>query len=468
MPDDIAASLAVAERSAFAIETEAGECYGRLLLQQLGAHPQRSLSVIQQHPAVAFARSGLMWLTGAADGEPQMCPVAIASCADGALAALASLSPEASALDHLRGAALLAERAAWSGATRRGDVSAGGSCRLLSACDARLAVNLARDEDWSLVPAWLQAPAADWPQISELVIQRPADELVQRARWLGLAVVRSEIPPVNRAWANRAWFTTIAEGPRKQRRENQRPRVLDLSSLWAGPLCGRLLAMLGAEVVKLESVSRPDGARSGSPVFFDAMNAGKLNVAIDLTTAAGCTQLSDLLDSADIVIEASRPRALRQLGIDAEARIRNGNGQTWISITGYGRRAPQDQWIAYGDDAGVAGGLTELLRMASGQTLLCADAIGDPLTGLHAALAAWAVYQQGGGRLLSIPMRDVVAQIANFDRPHSASALRTRWQGWQQLAAGEIAAPAADLPRGQARPLGADTAKVLRDWRVEC
>jgi len=326
-----------------------------------------------------------------------------------------------------------------------------------------LAVNLARDEDWSLVPAWLEAPAANWQEIIHLARQRSSNELLQRARWLGLAIARSEIPA-----ANRTWFEIIAEGPRKRRHGNHRPRVLDLSSLWAGPLCGRLLAMLGAEVVKVESVSRLDGARSGQPVFFDTMNAGKLSVAIDFTTAAGRAQLGALLDRADIVIEASRPRALRQLGIDAETRIRKGNGQTWISITGYGRAFLRDQWIAYGDDAGVAGGLAELMRIASGQILFCADAIGDPLTGLHAALAAWAGYQQGGGRLLSIAMRDVVAQITNFDRPHSTSSLRARWQRWQRLASGEIAASAADFPRSQARALGADTAKVLRDWAVAC
>ncbi len=83
--------------------------------------------------------------------------------------------------------------------------------------------------------------------------------------------------------------------------------VLDLSSLWAGPLAGRLLLESGARVVKVESVRRPDGARLGPPRFFARLNAGKASVALDLTTAVGRHQLSDLVAAADVVIAASRP-----------------------------------------------------------------------------------------------------------------------------------------------------------------
>src|SRR3546814_2759005 len=87
--------------------------------------------------------------------------------------------------------------------------------------------------------------------------------------------------------------------------------------------------------------------------------------------------------------DLSRPRALRQMGIDAETLLHEQPQLTWLALNGYGRGEPQEQWIAYGDDAGVAGGLTELQRRASGEAVFIGDAIADPLTGLHAAVAAW-------------------------------------------------------------------------------
>src|SRR5262249_36579837 len=136
-----------------------------------------------------------------------------------------------------------------------------------------------------------------------------------------------------------------------------KPLVIDLSSLWAGPLCSHLLHKLGADVVKIESTRRPDGARRGPALFFDLMNAGKRSVALDFSSREGRESLHALVRKADIVIEGSRPRALRQLGLDAEQVIAE-CVTTWVSINGYGRDEPQENWIAFGDDAGVAAGLS--------------------------------------------------------------------------------------------------------------
>ncbi|MFP5304384.1 MAG: CoA transferase, partial [Gammaproteobacteria bacterium] len=69
------------------------ETYARRLLADIGAAPLRPLACSDEHPALGWARSGLMALTGAADDAPQLCPAPLTSCADGALAALASLAP---------------------------------------------------------------------------------------------------------------------------------------------------------------------------------------------------------------------------------------------------------------------------------------------------------------------------------------------------------------------------------------
>ncbi|MCW0233211.1 MAG: CoA transferase, partial [Ferrovibrio sp.] len=243
----------------------------------------------------------------------------------------------------------------------------------------------------------------------------------------------------------------------------RRPRVVDLSSLWAGPLCTHLLQRCGADVIKVESLHRPDGARGGAAAFFDLMHAGKRCAAFDFRSAAGRAQLLALLQSADIVVEASRPRALRQLGIDADALIAANPQLTWISLTGHGRAEPQAQWIAYGDDAGVAAGLSAELQRATGRWLICGDAIADPMAGLHAAFAAWAGWRRGGAGLIDLALVDVLRDCAGFEL---RGGTQERWRNWtQQLRASRqpVRPPQARRAPYAAAAIGADTANVMRE-----
>ncbi len=389
----------------------AGLRYARSLLESLGVEPGRSIDLVEESPETGWVRSGMAALTGLADGAPQICPAPITACADGALAALASLAP-AGSLDGMRGSDLLAERARISGFTRKGAVSPGGGCYLLDTRDGAIGVSLARDDDWSLVPAWLERDAdPSWESVRREVAQRTMHDVVERGRMLGLAVAPS-VPVGGRAVR---WFVPSSGAARHLLPEGEgKPVVVDLSSLWAGPLCSRLLLRCGARVIKVESTTRPDGARRGPREFFDLLNVGKEELALDLSRAKGRDALRDLILRADIIIEASRPRALRQLGIDAEALVAQNPRLTWLSITGYGRGEPQENWIAYGDDAGVAAGLSHLMRQATGLNLIAGDAIADPLTGLHAALAAWASHRAGGSRMISLAMVDVVRHCLQF------------------------------------------------------
>jgi crotonobetainyl-CoA:carnitine CoA-transferase CaiB-like acyl-CoA transferase len=188
--------------------------------------------------------------------------------------------------------------------------------------------------------------------------------------------------------------------------------VADLSSMWAGPLCARLLGLAGAEVIKVESPSRPDGARFGNGEFFDWLHGGHRSMSADFGTREGRAALAALLEAADVVIEASRPRALAALGL-APDMIAHRPGQVWLSITGYGRANPG--LVAFGDDAAVAGGLVGWVSAADGpggaspEPVFCADAIADPLTGACGALAVALSRSAGGGELIDLPMRDVAA-----------------------------------------------------------
>ncbi|MGH8458513.1 MAG: CoA transferase, partial [Nevskiales bacterium] len=159
-----------------------GAAYAQHLLDSLGAVTSRPLDFPDEYPALSWARSGLMALTGLPDGEPQMCPVPLAACADGALAALASLAP-ADVFKNLRGSQLLTERATIAGYTRAGSTSPGGSCRLIEAADGWLALNLARAEDRALLPAWLECERRpDWDSVAQMIWRKPVSELVERGR----------------------------------------------------------------------------------------------------------------------------------------------------------------------------------------------------------------------------------------------------------------------------------------------
>jgi len=391
------------------------------LVQPWGAPAPGALRI--DHPALAWRRAGLMGATGPV-GRPCVCPVPVTVLADAALAAFATLAGPCDLPGN--GALLLGERARRLGLTGQGRISANGACRLLAATDGWIALNLPREDDWDLAGAMIGQPVSDWDGLAPMVAAWPAETLVQRGRELGLAVARSGLdPPPSSPF-------TLALAGAHGHRPSRRPRVVDLSALWAGPLAGSLLAMAGADVVKVESRRRPDGAAAGDPGFFAMLNGDKERLVIDFDTASGRAELHRLIAAADIVIEASRPRALRQLGIDAEAEV--ARGVVWLSITAHGRTGAAATAIGYGDDAAVAGGLAAAMAAAWGEPMFAGDALADPLTGLLAALAGLAQWRHGGGALIAIAMAQVVAYARGLGVAGAAEC-----RHWQALAEADTA-----------------------------
>jgi len=320
----------------------------------------------------------------------------------------------------LDGAGLLDARHAFTGRRADGPVSAGGSCRLLSAADGWCAVNLPRPDDLDLLPAWIGVDAADgdvpWGQVAAAVNARPVTEVVDAAQELGLAVaalggdesdaqLRFRVIGPARPWLLRR------VGERTAPRRVDGITVVDLSSLWAGPSCARLLGLGGARVVKVESTSRPDGSRFGDPGFHRWMHDGHELVEFDFATAEGRAALVEIVHSADVVLEGSRPRALDRLGLDPAEVVAARPGTVWVSITGYGRCGPWRDRVAFGDDAAVAGGLVEFAD--DGVPGFVADAVADPLTGVAAAALAVGALAAGGGMLVDVALREVARSAAH-------------------------------------------------------
>lgn len=413
----------------------------------------------------AWAASGAMWLTGQPGGPPRSPAAAV-------VPALAATAAELRRLSAARGhevavdvGELLTGRAALLGLRRQGRVSANGSCRLLPAADGWVAVNLARPTDVESVPALVGATIGDdpWDTLARAVERLPAATLVERATLLGVPV--AALPPTPPVAPTPARVERFGEPARRPR--DRRPLVVDLSAMWAGPLCAHLLGRAGARVVKVESTGRPDGARRGHPGFFGWLHGGHESVALDLGTAAGREQLARLVDRADVVVESSRPRALAQLGIEAEAVVAARPGRTWVSITGHGRTGGGADRVAFGDDAAVAAGL--VAPDDDGDPVFCADAVADPITGLHAAVAALRSQVDGGGHLVAVAMVDAVAAtLVTPALPVAAHRIGDDDRWAVRTAAGEevpvaVPTPPAGADPTAARPLGADTAAVLAE-----
>jgi hypothetical protein len=339
---------------------------------------------------------------------------------------------------------LMAARARLGGLRRRGSVSCGGSSRLLRAADGWTAVSLARPSDWELAPAWLGLPgpvhAGDWSTVTAAVGEIGGEELIGRTSGLGLPVARvgerlaRGSAPVGSAGGIDG-ITARRLGDRRPPSDPGELVVVDLSALWAGPLVGALLVRTGARVVKVESPTRPDGARTGSPGHFATLDEGKEAVTVDLETAVGRQALHRMVDECDVVITSARPRAVEQLGLDPEESVRHGRPRVWLSITGYGDAPGSADRVAFGDDAAAAGGLvvTDLRGPC-----FCADAVADPVTGLAGAAAVLAALADGGDHLLDASMADVAGGLA----------------GGTALPAGTALPPGTALSRGRAPSWG--------------
>ena len=154
--------------------------------------------------------------------------------------------------------ALLGERAAISGLRRGGRVSVGGGTRLVRAADGWVAIALVRDSDIEAIPAWLGATGEPWPTVDRVVATLPAADVVERGQLLGIPAAalpaQPPEPAMDRPQIRRGSIAGSMLGA----------LVVDLSSLWAGPLCTSLLGLAGARAVKVESPARPDGAVAGS------------------------------------------------------------------------------------------------------------------------------------------------------------------------------------------------------------
>ena len=234
-------------------------------------------------------------------------------------------------------------------------------------------------------------------------------KIVERTALLGLPAGELHYP----LDAPRPWRLRRLAGPGAAR--SRPPLVVNFGSLWAAPLCAHLLALSGAHVVDIESPTRPDGARLGSPTFYSALHDGHSLKVVDFSRPAYRAALHDLVTGADVIITASRQGAVQSLGLTPQ-HFDTSRDRVWVEITGHGTASNR---VAFGDDAAVAGGLVAWSRSGP---VFAGDAIADPLTGLMAAVAASAALTAGGSWQIELTLRDVAA----YSLRHGASGVQLR------------------------------------------
>lgn len=324
---------------------------------------------------------------------------------------------------------------------------------MLPAADGWIALNLSRPDDRELLPALLGSTdfdPSDDSSVANRIARNPAQRLLLQGRTLGLAIASGNEQPASPA------IDALTTGPRRMGALDRPPLVIDLSALWAGPLAAHLLWLAGAQVVKVESRQRPDTMRDGDPGLFALLNQGKDSVLIDPGTAEGRRLLIALLRRADIVIEAARPRALQQLGIDAGEIVRSRPGVIWITITGHGATGVAADWVGFGDDCGVAGGLSAALSKVTGTWDFVGDAIADPLTGIVAAREAWRGWQDGVSRRIGLSMSSIAAVALAEEQATEPGLLEADFREWAGAQGQPIARTPARQPEAVLHPLGAD------------
>jgi hypothetical protein len=400
-----------------------------------------------------WASSGAMAITGLRDGAPLVSTGRPATAVARALDQVADLTEaRTGSRPALPGVTVLGERAALTGFGRNGPRSIGGPYRILRTADGHLGISLPRASDLASVPAVIGAatPGDPWDLLTAWARDTPTTEAVDRCRTLDLAAAGIPAAP-ERPNSPAAVPVRITPGAPRSRRP-ARPRVVDLSSLWAGPLCAHLLWLGGAEVVKVESTDRPDGARGGDRDFYNLLHDGHAAVAFDFKDPGDIDRLQALIASADLVIEASRPHALERLGINAAEHV--AAGAIWLSITARGRTS---NTVGFGDDvAGDAG----LLAWDGTQPVPAADAIADPMTGVTAAAAAADALLSARSAIIEVSMFDVAAAAAaRAPEEHRVISRDGEWAVETATGLHPVRAPVSRRASGPAASSGTDNGR---------
>jgi crotonobetainyl-CoA:carnitine CoA-transferase CaiB-like acyl-CoA transferase len=203
-------------------------------------------------------------------------------------------------------------------------------------------------------------------------------------------------------------------------------RALDLGMVWAGPYCGRLLAGLGAQVIKVEGPHRRDGTRrveadgQACEGAFADLNRGKSSLVVDLARPEGREVLLRLARRADVLIENFSPRVMPNFGLGYDVLAEVNPRLVMLSMPAFA----DDGGVAYGSGLELAAGLVGW--DADGRPLPSEIAYLDYLAGCYGAMGVLAALLRGEGAHVTVAQREVAAQALALGgrQRHSEAGMR--------------------------------------------
>ncbi|MDP6453581.1 MAG: CoA transferase [SAR202 cluster bacterium] len=215
-------------------------------------------------------------------------------------------------------------------------------------------------------------------------------------------------------------------------------RVLDFSHVWAGPFCARLLGDFGAEVIKIESVSRydpergpakitpdarlrlyPDGEPGERPYNragrFNSYNRSKIGLTLDLRSEDGKALMRDLVEISDVVVENFSVGVMKRLGLDYDECRKLRPDIIYIALPGFGSDGPEAGYAAYGLTQEAMSGLSGITGYPGEVPIDTGVFYGDPTGGLFGATAVmtalWHRRMTGEGQRIDLSQREAFASI---------------------------------------------------------
>ena len=194
-------------------------------------------------------------------------------------------------------------------------------------------------------------------------------------------------------------------------------RVVDISTVFAGPHCARYLADFGADVVKVE---RPSGDTSrnigwrdndGETLWWKLANRGKRAITLDLRDPEDAATLRRMLSVADVLVENLRPGKLEALGLVPNELFQVNPKLTITRVTGFGQSGPYRDRAGFATLAEAMSGFASMNGEADGAPLLPPIALTDELAGLAAAFATMVAVHAGGGQTVDVNLLETMMQV---------------------------------------------------------
>ena len=196
-------------------------------------------------------------------------------------------------------------------------------------------------------------------------------------------------------------------------------RVIDASTILAGPLCCQLLGDYGADVIKVEHPVSGDSMRGhgwqkdGTPLWWKEISRNKRVIGLDLGTPGGAEVLRRLAATADVLVENFRPGTLEKWGLGPDALHELNPGLVLVRLTGFGQDGPYARRPGFGTLAEAMSGFAHLTGDADGPPTLPAFGLADSICGIAASSAAMMALwhrdvHDGGGQVIDISILEPI------------------------------------------------------------